>query len=144
MYRIDWEGNSEQAVPRQGAGPVVLETKIDGASGDGSTRVHADGKVREYAEKGKKPLTHCLQPSTPAMEAAARASCPDHTVQVVDADTLSYVSNCPTAQSTRTVKRIDDKTWTINTVVKVKVNPSVPFPPSTVRARWTRIADLCK
>lgn len=144
LYRIDWEGTTEHfAPPKKGAGPVVMESKIDGASGDNVTRIRADGKVQEYAEKGKQPVTHCLQPSNPAMEAAAKKSCPDNTIKVVDAQTLSYVANCPTVQTVRTVKRVDDKTWAIDSVIKMKVSPSIPFKPATVKQRWTRIADLC-
>lgn len=143
MYRIDWEARAEGGAPRQGAAPVVLEGKIDGLSGDAMQRSRANGKVNEYAEKGAKQLTQCVQTGSPTLDAAAKASCPDHTVRVVDEQTLSYVSNCPTMQSTRTVKRIDDKTWQIDTALKMIGNPSFSFPSATVRQRWTRVAESC-
>lgn len=143
LYRVDWQAQSE-TVAEKGKAPVVMEGKIDGTSGDASNRLRSGATVREYAQKGDKPNTLCVHADTPAAQAAARASCPDHRVRAVDANTLSYVSNCPTIHTVRTVRRIDDKTWAIDTAIKLKGAPAAQFGSPTVSERWTRIADRCK
>ncbi|UOD31977.1 hypothetical protein INH39_10065 [Massilia violaceinigra] len=86
-------------------------------------------------EAGAKYHSHCWQGS-PSRDGTA--------VKTVDPDTLSYVSNCPTIQMTRTVKRIDDKTWAIDTTMKFKGNMPTQFASPAVRERWTRVSDVCK
>lgn len=142
LYQVDWEGRAD-IIQEKGA-PAVIEGKLDGASGDGSNRLRSGAATRDFAEKGKQPHTQCVHAGTPAAQAALKASCPDHTVKTVDLNTLSYVSNCPTIQSTRTVKRVDDKTWEIATTMKLKGNMPTQFASPEVRERWTRISDLCK
>ena len=142
LYQVDWEGRAD-IINEKGA-PLVIEGKIDGASGDASNRLRSGVAARDFAEKGKQLHTQCLQAGTPAAQAAGKASCPDHTVKTVDLNTLSYVSNCPTIQMTRTVKRIDDKTWAIDTTMKFKGNMPTQFASPAVRERWTRVSDVCK
>lgn len=141
LYQRDWEA---QAVINDNGKPAVLEGKVDGASGDASNRFRSGATMKEVGQKGQKPNTQCVYAGTPAAQAALKASCPDHTVLSVDLNTLSYVSNCPTAHSTRTVKRIDDKTWETATTIKLKGETAKMFPVQTVRERWRWISDTCK
>ncbi len=144
FYQVDWEGRAEHTPMRPGQAPVVREGKIDGATGDASERITLNEQARHFTQRGQQPHTFCKKPANLATEAAARRSCPDHDVTVVDANTLIYRSNCPSMQLTRTVKRTDDKIWVIDSVMKMKGGMAGSYQAPTTHERWTRIADACK
>lgn len=100
-------------------------------------------QVEWEADPARSPHNFCVSAGKSAEQAAAQASCPDHTVKVIDAQTLAYVSNCASAHSTRTVRRVDDKTWSIHTAMTIKVDGADGAPAATAKERWTRIAPTC-
>jgi hypothetical protein len=114
LYQIDLDANDVRA------GGKNYQVKTNGATGAEQHRFSSPGGAATVNGVGPGPATQCIKPNTANAVAMAAPSmqpgqCSKQSSKIIDDKTVVHHAQCSTGNMTVTYKKIDDKTWQMET-----------------------------